>query len=56
MLSAVALMTLFELAKALLFPSITLWQSHRLFNSVHPRTKAGFAELVKGGTGSRVGF
>jgi PAS domain S-box-containing protein len=28
MLSAVAFMTLFELGKSLLFPSITLWQSH----------------------------
>src|ERR1700730_5711401 len=28
MLAAVACMTLFELAKGLLFPSITLWQSH----------------------------
>src|SRR3984893_1389883 len=28
MLSAVAIMTLVELAKGLLFPSITLWQSH----------------------------
>ena len=34
MLSAVAFMTLFELGKSLLFPSITLWQSRLITNVV----------------------